>query len=398
MADTQADSNVFSVRIVSIDYYMAAPISGLDFCYSSFQGGKVNEVPVIRIYGSTPTGQKTCLHIHKPSKYTPCVLEGQQENFCEAYEVKAAHSDFSMYDSATAKGHREIDNVKEYGFGVTAMATERFQQKAYVASSCLQMGLVECGVFGADCSMYESGHKDEPSLVWVCDKSSENLAGTNVTTDLMASSLMGTQSSMLDDCGKAQSFLPDDCDKDLPESGSGSHVKPILDHLYQENPRILNAERSAFGDGISRPDGKSKPTPLSQSGFRDPASVGGGQQLTLLSIEVQAESRGDLRPNPRFDAINVIALAIQNDTDSIPEVFVFLHSKLKLLRGISPFIQKGTAVVTAVIKRTLKLEMQYLAAVCRHCGGDDWVVESGVNCSSLACSVFYERWKVQKEL
>ena len=39
---------------------------------------------------------------------------------------------------------------------------------------------------------------------------------------------------------------------------------------------------------ISRPDGKLKPTPLSQSGFRDPASVGGGEQLTLLSIEVSA--------------------------------------------------------------------------------------------------------------
>lgn len=37
---------------------------------------------------------------------------------------------------------------------------------------------------------------------------------------------------------------------------------------------------------ISGPDGRSKPTPLSQIGFRDPASVGCGQQLTLLSIEV----------------------------------------------------------------------------------------------------------------
>ena len=67
-----------------------------------------------------------------------------------------------------------------------------------------------------------------------------------------------------------------------------------MDHLYQENPRILNRERSAFGDGkscsdstqdltkISRPEGKLKPTPLSRSGFRDPASVGGGQQLTFL--------------------------------------------------------------------------------------------------------------------
>ena len=119
---------------------------------------------------------------------------------------------------------------------------------------------------------------------------------------------------MPDDCDKVQSFLLDDCDKDLPESGFGSHVKPILDLLYQENPRILDQERSAFGDGvtaimqgrrgiakekscsdstqdlsqISWPDGKLKPTYLSQSGLRDPASVGGGQRLTLLSIEVSA--------------------------------------------------------------------------------------------------------------
>jgi hypothetical protein len=31
---------------------------------------------------------------------------------------------------------------------------------------------------------------------------------------------------------------------------------------------------------------KGQLTPLSQSGFRDPASVGGGQQITMISIEV----------------------------------------------------------------------------------------------------------------
>ena len=31
---------------------------------------------------------------------------------------------------------------------------------------------------------------------------------------------------------------------------------------------------------------KGQLTPLSQSGFRDPASVGAGQQVTLMSIEV----------------------------------------------------------------------------------------------------------------
>lgn len=37
---------------------------------------------------------------------------------------------------------------------------------------------------------------------------------------------------------------------------------------------------------ISGPDEKSNLTPLSQIGFRDPASMGGGQQLTIMSIEV----------------------------------------------------------------------------------------------------------------
>lgn len=37
---------------------------------------------------------------------------------------------------------------------------------------------------------------------------------------------------------------------------------------------------------ISGPNGRSRSTPLSQIGFRDPASVGAGQQLTMLSIEV----------------------------------------------------------------------------------------------------------------
>ncbi|KAF3967332.1 hypothetical protein CMV_008665 [Castanea mollissima] len=80
-------------------------------------------------------------------------------------------------------GHSQIYNVKVSG--VTAMPIERFRQIDFVASSCLQTGLVECEVSGADCSMYGSGHKGEPSLRWVHDKSFENLAGTNATTDSM---------------------------------------------------------------------------------------------------------------------------------------------------------------------------------------------------------------------
>ncbi|PKI51528.1 hypothetical protein CRG98_028088 [Punica granatum] len=62
--------------------------------------------------------------------------------------------------------------------------------------------------------------------------------------------------------------------------------------------------------------------------------------------------------------------------------------------------QKSDVVSAALTGKTSKLEkeMHHLAAICRHCGGGDWVLESGVKCTSLACSVFYERRKVQKEL
>ncbi|GJN33366.1 hypothetical protein PR202_gb21960 [Eleusine coracana subsp. coracana] len=58
-------SPVLSVRVVSLDYYMAPPLPGFDISRSPFHGDEVEEVPVIRIYGSTPAGQKTCLHVHR---------------------------------------------------------------------------------------------------------------------------------------------------------------------------------------------------------------------------------------------------------------------------------------------------------------------------------------------
>ncbi|KAF3772835.1 DNA polymerase zeta catalytic subunit [Nymphaea thermarum] len=91
-----------------------------------------------------------------------------------------------------------------------------------------------------------------------------------------------------------------------------------------------DSQRSSYDNAddlsqISGPLGKSKLTPLSQSGFRDPARYGAGQQLTLLSIEILAESRGELQPDPRYDPINVIALAVQEDFNDTIQVIVLLR-------------------------------------------------------------------------
>jgi len=68
---------LISVRIVSMDYYMAPPSTEadnlLDPVYSMFRSAPIKRVPILRVFGSTPAGQKACLHIHGifPYLYIP---------------------------------------------------------------------------------------------------------------------------------------------------------------------------------------------------------------------------------------------------------------------------------------------------------------------------------------
>ena len=43
---------------------MARPLPGFDVCWTELEGVAVQKVPVVRIFGSTPGGQKACLHLH----------------------------------------------------------------------------------------------------------------------------------------------------------------------------------------------------------------------------------------------------------------------------------------------------------------------------------------------
>ena len=49
---------------------MAKPLPGLDMCFSPLEGTVIDRVPVVQIYGSTPGGQKTCVHLHKVRQCT----------------------------------------------------------------------------------------------------------------------------------------------------------------------------------------------------------------------------------------------------------------------------------------------------------------------------------------
>lgn len=72
-----------------------------------------------------------------------------------------------------------------------------------------------------------------------------------------------------------------DCGVDIVSS-----EQHVAEPHFRENPVNKNFHDLSQISGPDRLD-KSDLTPLSQIGFRDSASIGAGQQLTLISIEVR---------------------------------------------------------------------------------------------------------------
>ena len=78
-ADDQASrSAFFSVRIITIDYYMIKPVAGLHVQRTPLTAQRISKLPVVRVFGTTPGGQKTCLHLHGLFPYflLPCTGRG----------------------------------------------------------------------------------------------------------------------------------------------------------------------------------------------------------------------------------------------------------------------------------------------------------------------------------
>ena len=69
----------FSLRIVDADYYLSKPKAGLDITYSECRQKDVYRVPIIRIFGATPQGQKSCLHIHNVFPYFYVLIPEEED-------------------------------------------------------------------------------------------------------------------------------------------------------------------------------------------------------------------------------------------------------------------------------------------------------------------------------
>ena len=99
----------FSCRIVSIGYHLMPPVKDLDVSFSTFASSAVRKVPVVTIFGATPAGQKTCLHVHGvfPYLYVPC-SEPRPDERCLLRLAKSVNHALKLSFQSTAP--REDDD------------------------------------------------------------------------------------------------------------------------------------------------------------------------------------------------------------------------------------------------------------------------------------------------
>jgi len=83
-------SAFFQMRIVNVDVACVPPTPGIDTEWSTFHGRPVKQVPIIRLFGSTPAGQKVAAHIHNVFPYFFIDLpQGDPDKFSTRDKVAA---------------------------------------------------------------------------------------------------------------------------------------------------------------------------------------------------------------------------------------------------------------------------------------------------------------------
>ncbi|XP_066903422.1 DNA polymerase zeta catalytic subunit isoform X2 [Halyomorpha halys] len=110
------------IRIITVDHYMSKPVSGFDPLYSHFRNSAVKEVPVIRIFGVTQSGEKACAHIHGAFPYV-CIPLTCKEGLASFAYTMAEGLDSAINNSfgGGSRQHHvykisEFSGIPFYGF------------------------------------------------------------------------------------------------------------------------------------------------------------------------------------------------------------------------------------------------------------------------------------------
>ncbi|CAG9769330.1 unnamed protein product [Ceutorhynchus assimilis] len=111
------------VRIVVLDYYMSPPLPGLDVVYSEFRGASINQVPILRCFGSSEDGKKICVHIHGVFPYLYIPFDGKENPDQVMYQIataldRAINISFNQASSNTQHVYKIslVSGIPMYGY------------------------------------------------------------------------------------------------------------------------------------------------------------------------------------------------------------------------------------------------------------------------------------------
>ncbi|KAF6205856.1 hypothetical protein GE061_020030 [Apolygus lucorum] len=146
-----------SLKIVSVDSYLAKPLPGYDPIYSSFTSTGISQVPVLRVFGINSSGSKGCLHVHGVFPYLFVPIPKGEENVdgFKHYLAKnlndAINSTMDSYKSTEGQNIFKITKVRGIPFyGFHSESEEFFKiylYRPFLVKKCaalLQSGAI-CG-------------------------------------------------------------------------------------------------------------------------------------------------------------------------------------------------------------------------------------------------------------